>query len=208
MGNGFETYEYYKKFVQELMVQGFRQFQLSNLGAMGLFKGADVKWYADYPLYCLNPLSASKLRQSGFCRYTLSPEDDNENMQMLFSANADLIIYQDTPLFTSETCVWANMKRTCPGMKQCSFKQVTVENEFGDKFMAMNDRCKTVVISDKPFSLIHYIPKLLDAGQRDFRIDLCWRDYTPDMIKGIFSGIQNRTAIKYSTMGNYERGLK
>ncbi|TVL99250.1 MAG: hypothetical protein CV087_18665 [Candidatus Brocadia sp. WS118] len=208
MGNGFETYEYYKYFVQELMAQGFRQFQLSNLGAMGLFKGADVQWYADYPLYCLNSLSASKLRESEFCRYTLSPEDDKENMQTLFSANADLIIYQDTPLFTSETCVWANMKRRCPGMNQCSFKQVTVENEFGDKFMAMKDRCKTVVIGERPFSLIHCIQKLLDAGQRDFRIDLCWRDYTPDMIKGIFSGIQNRTAIKYSTMGNYERGLK
>ncbi|OOP56505.1 MAG: hypothetical protein AYP45_08865 [Candidatus Brocadia carolinensis] len=207
MGNGYETYEYYKNFVQKFMAQGFRQFQLSNLGAMDLFKGADVQWYADYPLYCLNPLSASKLRESGFCRYTLSPEDDNDNMLTLFSANADLILYQDTPLFTSETCLWANMKRRCPGTKQCSFKQVTVENEFGDKFMAMNDRCKTVVIGERPFSLIHNIPKLLDAGQRDFRIDLCWRDYTPEMIEDIFQSFQTKSKVRNSIMGNFERGL-
>ncbi len=92
-------------------------------------------------------------------------------------------------------------------MNQCSFRQLMVENEYGDRFMAMNDRCKTVVIGERPFSILHLIPKLLDAGQRDFRIDLCCRDYTPEMIEGIFSGIQNRTTMKYSTMGNYERGL-
>ncbi|BBO17768.1 collagenase-like protease, PrtC family [Candidatus Brocadia pituitae] len=208
MGNGFETYGFYKKVIEEFLRQGFRQFQISNLGAMDLFKGDDVQWYADYPLYCMNPLSAARLTESGFCRYTLSPEDDNENMQTLFSANTDLIIYQDTPLFTSETCVWANMKRRCPGMSQCSFRQVTVENEYGDRFIAINDRCKTVVLGEDPFSLTHRIPNLIAAGQRDFRIDLCWRDYTPEMIKNIFSGIQNRTEIKYSTIGNFERGLK
>lgn len=208
MGNGFETYGFYKKVVEEFLKQGFRQFQISNLGAMDLFKGEDVQWYADYPLYCMNPLSAARLTESGFCRYTLSPEDDNENMQTLFSAHTDLIIYQDTPLFTSETCVWANMKKRCPGMSQCSFRQVTVENEYGDRFIAINDRCKTVVFGENPFSLTHRIPHLIAAGQRDFRIDLCWRDYTPEMIKNIFSGIQNRTEIKYSTIGNFERGLK
>ncbi|MDQ1273058.1 MAG: family peptidase, partial [Planctomycetota bacterium] len=206
-GCGFETYAYFKKALQVLIAQNFRQFQISNLGAMGLFEGEDVLLYADYPLYCLNPLSAMKLREWGFTRYTVSPEDDKENLRTLFSEDADVIMYQDIPLFTSNTCVWANMKRRCPGMNQCSFKQLMVENEYGDRFMAMNDRCKTVVIGERPFSIIQHIPKLLDAGQGDFRVDLCYRDYTPEMIVGIFSGIQNRTTMKYSTMGNYERGL-
>ncbi|MCE7911980.1 MAG: hypothetical protein DCC43_09445 [Candidatus Brocadia sp.] len=206
-GNGLETFGDIKIIVQKLMALGFRQFQLSNLGALDIFETKDVLWYADYPLYCLNPLSAAQLRKLGFCRYTLSPEDDKENLQTLYSADADLIIYQDTPLFISETCVWANMKRRCPGISECGFRQVTVENEHGDRFVAINDRCKTVVIGERPFSIIHRIPKLLEAGQRDFRIDLCWRDYTPEMIEDIFSGIQNRTTMKYATMGNYERGL-
>lgn len=206
-GCGFETYAYLKKAVQALIAQHFRQFQISNLGAMGLFEGEDVLLYADYPLYCLNPLSAMQLREWRFTRYTLSPEDDKENLRTLFSADADVIVYQDSPLFTSETCVWANMKKRCPGINQCSFKQLMVENEYGDRFMAMNERCKTVVVGERPFSILHLIPKLLDAGQRDFRIDLCYRDYTPEMITDIFSGIQNRTTMKYATMGNYERGL-
>ena len=70
--NGCMTYGYFKKVVQGLISQDFRQFQISNLGALELFEDADVQLYADYPLYCLNPLSALKLRELGFCRHTLS----------------------------------------------------------------------------------------------------------------------------------------
>ncbi len=206
-GNVFGTYEYFKKAVQALLAQNFRQFQISNLGAMGLFEGKDVQLYADYPLYCLNPLSAMKLRELGFTRYTLSPEDDEDNLQTLFSSDADVIVYQDAPLFTSETCIWANMKRTCPGVNRCGFTKMIVENEYGDRFLAINEVCKTVVIGERPFSITHLIPKLLDTGQRDFRIDLCYREYTPEMIEDIFLSFQKKGKVKNSMIGNFERGL-
>ncbi|MDO8094857.1 MAG: hypothetical protein Q6360_15365, partial [Candidatus Brocadiales bacterium] len=105
------------------------------------------------------------------------------------------------------TCIWANMKSTCLGKKRCVFKQQIIENEYGDKFIVLNDDCRTVVINEKPFSIIQFIPKLLEAGQRDFRVDLCYRDYSPEAIQEIFSKIQNRCKIKNSMIGNFERGL-
>ncbi len=206
-GNGCMTYGYFKKVVQELISQDFRQFQISNLGALELFEDADVRLYADYPLYCLNPLSAMKLRELGFCRHTLSPEDDKANLEKLFSPNSDVIVYQDTPLFTSETCVWANMKRSCQGKGRCGFKQVILGNEYGDRFVAIDENCKTVVINEMPFSITHLIPKLIESGQTDFRIDLCYRDYSPEMINDIFSAIHKKCKIKNSLVGNFERGL-
>ncbi|MBC8553531.1 MAG: U32 family peptidase, partial [Candidatus Brocadiales bacterium] len=80
IGNGLETYNYFEESVHALIKMGFRQFQISNLGAMGLFGDADVILYADYPLYSLNPLSVIKLRKLGFQRQTLSPEDGMENL--------------------------------------------------------------------------------------------------------------------------------
>jgi len=206
-GNGYMTYGYFKKVVHELISQGFRQFQISNLGALELFDDESVHLHADYPLYCLNPLSAMKLRELGFCRHTLSPEDGKENLQTLFALYTDVIVYQDTPLFTSETCIWANMKRSCPGKGRCGFNQVMLENEYGDRFLAIDENCKTVVIGQKPFSIIHLIPNLIESGQRDFRIDLCYKDYTPEMIEEIFTSIQNKRKIKNSMVGNFERGL-
>ena len=118
-----------------------------------------------------------------------------------------MLIYQDTPLFTSETCVWANMKNTCPGRNRCGFKQMILENEYGDRFVAIDEACKTIVINERPFSIIHFIPLLIVTGQNDFRIDLCYKDYTPEMINDIFLKIQDKSKVNNSVIGNFERGL-
>ncbi|MCP4266676.1 MAG: U32 family peptidase [Candidatus Brocadiaceae bacterium] len=205
--NGIERYNYLSKMVHSLIALGFRKFQISNLWAISLFDGEDVQLHADYTLYALNSLSIIKLRELGFIRYTLSPEDDKGNQQTLFSDDTDLIVYQDTPLFTSEACVWANMKGECPGISQCGFKQVALTNEHGDHFMAINDECRTVVMGEKPFSLLHIVPLLIEDGHRDYRIDLCYKDYSIKVVSNIISGINSGKEIRNSTIGNFERGL-
>ncbi len=206
-GNGIERYDYLKEIVLRLITRGFRQFQISNLCAMSLFDGEGVQLYADFTLYSLNPLSIIKLKELEFNRCTLSPEDDRENLQKLFLDDTDLIVYQDTPLFISEACVWANMKGECPGISQCSFKTMTLENECGDSFMAINDECRTVVIDERPFSIIHFVPSLVEAGHSDFRIDYCYKDYSIEKICDILSGVQSGKKVKNSTIGNFTRGL-
>ena len=207
IGNGLETYNYFEKSVRRLIKKGFTQFQIANLGAMGLFCDVDVILYADYPLYSLNQLSVIKLRKLGFKRQTLSPEDGMENQKTQLSDNTDLILYQDTPLFTSEACVWANMKSACLGIDRCGFEKMVLENEYGDRFTAINEECRTVIINERPFSIIHLIQTFLEAGHRDYRIDFCYKDYTAEMIRDILFGIQSAKRVKNSTIGNFERGL-
>ena len=207
MGNGPERYDHFKKVVNILMTRGFRHFQISNLGALSLFNREDMFLYADYPLYSLNPLSVIKLQELGLLRQTLSPEDDKHNLQTVLSDNTDLVIYQDTPLFTSETCVWANMKSACPGIDRCGFEKMALENEYGDRFTAINEACRTVVVNEKPFSIIHLIQTFLEAGHRDYRIDLCYRDYTLETISDLLCRIQSGKKMKNVTIGNFERGL-
>jgi putative protease len=130
-----------------------------------------------------------------------------ENLKTLLSDSTDLILYQDTPLFTSEACVWANMKNACPGLDRCGFESMVLKNEYGDRFTAINEACRTVIINERPFSIIHLIKAFLEAGHRDYRIDLCYKDYTPDMVRDILSGIQGNKKMKNSTTGNFEREL-
>ncbi len=146
IGNGLETYNGIERSVHALLNKGLKQFQIANLGAIGLFGDADVVLYADYPIYSLNPLSASKIRKLEFERQTLSPEDGMENLKTLLSDNTDLILYQDTPLFTSEACVWANMKSACPGIDRCGFEKIALKNEYGRQFIAISVSCRTVII--------------------------------------------------------------
>lgn len=207
MGNGIERYDYFKEIVNVLTMRGFRNFQIANPGAIGLFDDTDVILYADYQLYSLNPLSVIKLRELGFQCQTLSPEDGMENQKSLLFDNTELIVYQDTPLFISDACVWANMKCVCPGIDRCSFEKMGFENEYGDRFTAINEACRTVVINETPFSIVHLIQPFLVAGQRDYRIDLCYRDYTPEMISDLLSRFKSGKKVKNSTIGNFERGL-
>jgi putative protease len=130
-----------------------------------------------------------------------------ENLKTLLSDNTDLILYQDIPLFTSEVCVWANMKSACPGLDRCDFEKMVLTNEYGDRFTAINEACRIVVINESPFSIIHLIQTFLDAGHKDYRIDLCYRDYSPENISRLLSGIQSGEKVKNSTIGNFERGL-
>ena len=96
---------------------------------------------------------------------------------------------------------------SCLGWNQCGFKQAFVKNEHDDRFVVINEACKTLVIGEKPYSIIHRIPELMRLGQANFRIDLCHKDYSPEMISPLFLKIQNATKVENSTMGNFERGL-
>ena len=206
-GCGLETYVVFKKIVRALIGDGFRQFQAANPGAVELFENSGAQLYADYPLYCLNPLSANALLNRGFCRYTLSPEDGKANMLSLLGRHAEVIVYQDTPLFLSDACVWAQIKGDCPGWSRCGFKQSIIKNEHGDRFIVINEACKTLVLGEKPYSIIHRIPELMRFGQTNFRMDLCHKAYSPEVINRLLLHIQNATKVENATMGNYERGL-
>ncbi|MDR4509078.1 MAG: U32 family peptidase [Candidatus Brocadiaceae bacterium] len=206
--SGQNTYKKTEKQVQTLLSLGFRKYQLSNPGAIKMFQGMGVQLYADYPLYCLNPLSALKLKKYGFCKYTLSPEDERDNMKTLLSKDAEIIVFQHTPLFISHACLWANMKEECPGRDRCDAKQMILRNEREDTFIAVNDECDTIVFNEKPFSIIHCIPEFLIEERIHFRIDLCYYTYSSHQIKELLSCLQNKDKISNSIPGNYSRGMQ
>ena len=99
------------------------------------------------------------------------------------------------------------MKNECPGISRCDFKQVALSNEHGDRFMAINDECRTVVMGEPPFSITHLVPSLIESGHWDYRIDLCYKDYSIEQINDLISGIHSGKKINNSTIGNFERGL-
>jgi putative protease len=99
------------------------------------------------------------------------------------------------------------MKSACPGIDRCGFEKIVLTNEHGDRFTAINEACRTVVVNERPFSIIHLMQTFLETGHRDYRVDLCYRDYTPETISDILSGIQTGKKVNNSTIGNFERGL-
>ena len=102
----------------------------------------------------------------GATRFTLSPEDGLDNMEQLlaeFGEKATVIVYQDTPLFISESCVRAS-SAPCPGKSKCSLEKLDLVSSHGDDVIAVNRDCRTILISKEPFCLAGRLGDLDDAG--------------------------------------------
>ncbi len=100
--------------------------------------GAKLDLAADWPLYVTNRWSAAALLSRGFDYFTLSPEDEAENMRTLarlYPGRAVATVYAFMPLFISAACVHG-LLQFCPGESQrnlpgnCS-ENVEVETKAG-----------------------------------------------------------------------------
>lgn len=92
--------------VQQLIGDGFKRWECADLAGWHLLKEAGVTPFsADWSLYASNRLAVSELRSLGLSSFVLSPECDLANMCALAESAlpAELLVYQQVPLFISET---------------------------------------------------------------------------------------------------------
>ena len=129
----------------------------------------------------------------GFGGFTLSPEDDADNLAALvreFPDQATVIVYQDTPLFLA-----ANLT-VPPG-------PLTLGDQ---RFDAVHRHGTLIMIHDTPFSLVPVLLTLRNAGARHLRADFLYRDYTADWTLSIWRQLRMGEAVP-GRLGNARRGL-
>ena len=95
-----------RRSVQQLIGDGFKRWECADLAGWHLLKEAGVTPFsADWSLYASNRLAVSELHRLGLSSFVLSPECDLANMCALAESAlpAELLVYQQVPLFISET---------------------------------------------------------------------------------------------------------
>ncbi|MFA5043290.1 MAG: U32 family peptidase, partial [Kiritimatiellia bacterium] len=198
-----------QKTIRRLIDANWRKWQAANPGAWGLLRaagaerpGVKLDLSADWPMYVLNHVAAEQALALGATRLTLSPEDDGDNLRRLLAVVGDkavVIVYQDTPLMTSEACVLpavgpvrhslggggCDRRGTCrPGEPGSGAPALT--SSFGGQVRVIARHCRMVVIDEKPFCLAPHIPALTAAGARILRADFMYREYTGDQVRSIW----------------------
>ena len=171
--------------------------------------GIDVT--TDWPCYTMSRETARSWLEQGVSRVTLSIEDGLENMRPIlreFANVADVVVYQDTPLFTSETCVHANMLGHCPGKAKCDFKQMEMTAPDGKRYLAVDRWCRSIILSEQAYSLSQRVRELEKLGAHRFRLDFIYRPYAPEQIQAICEQVMNAEAIPGTHEGNWQRGLQ
>ena len=174
--------------IQRLRSAGWNKWEAANMSAwtyLGLepqagLPGPDLS--TDWPVYVVNRQAALQAFEMGAGRVMLSPEDGLGNIRPLlaeFGSKAGVIVYQDTPLFISESCAYANLANGCAGRNACRFEKMELGSSAGEALQVLNAQCRTVAINERPLCLSSCLGKLREAGAGVFRADFIHRRYEP-----------------------------
>jgi putative protease len=197
--------------IDQLRAAGWQKWEAANLSAWH-FLGEPLPddLAVDWSLYVVNRLAARQLFDLGVSRFTLSPEDGLASWRSLlpeFAAQAVLIVHQDTPLFLAESCAYANLIGGCPGKANCRFESMEMVSSHGEKVMALDYHCRTIVLNQGPFCLSPRLGELAKAGARYLRADFIYRPYDPKEVRDRWRLIRAGRAVPGGHAANCERGL-
>lgn len=174
---------------------GWRRWQVGNLGgwrmARDTSEGLDID--ADWAMYVSNRVAAGALADMGMSGFAVSLDDTLENITEVvrqFPDRATVPLYQDTPLFVSQSCAYAAVQGRCTGGKGCGEPVQTVSSK-GERLLLLHRDCRTIAISDVPFCLAGRIDHLRRAGARSFRLDFSYRTYAPEKVLDIVRSVRD-----------------
>ena len=230
---GWEADELTAK-IRELTGLGFHRWQAANLSAWEFLERTEdaktqrntlLRAFApsvqslavDWTIPVFNPVAAAYLLDLGAELVTLSPEDSRENLHdLLRTAGADrltVVVWQDTPLFISESCPAAALTRGCTGPGSaaggaCRANGTEWAASKGGRYYLCSRGCRSILVDRRPFCLAAYLPELEAAGARRFRMDFLYRPYTPDEAVTLWRQIRaGRPPAAGTHDGNYRRGF-
>ena len=123
--------------------------------------------------------------EMGVRRFALSPEDSIKNMSSLlqeFGDKATVIVYQDSPLFISETCGLANIAGGCRNRRDCAASEMPLVSGKKERVLLITRNCRTIVINERPYCIAGHMKELARAGATRFRADFIYRRYSPEKV--------------------------
>jgi putative protease len=203
--------------IDTLRAAGWKKWEVANLSAWSflgldpLAPDATVDLAADWSVYVLNRLAAQGLARMGVGRFALSPEDGLANMRTLldeFPSRATVIVYQDTPVFLAESCAYANLIGGCPGKANCRFESMEMESSHGERVLALDYHCRTIVLNQGPFCLSTRLDELRGAGTRHVRADFLYRPYEAEEVRDRWRLVRAGKSVPGGHAANFDRGIQ
>ncbi len=184
----------WRELLKQFSSMGIRLGVASQFGQNRLFP-ADWELTADYLIWATNRFSQHFIAESGYQRFTYSPEDDFVNMRATVHRAGIVLVFGHIPLFVS---------RIKPGIEPGSLL-IDPKNE---SFLTMSRGELYYLLGKKPLSLTHRHRQLSEAGLSHYLIDLCFISPHKKTIKNILQAWHSNSKIPETTIFNHKFGLK
>ncbi|MFO0583535.1 MAG: U32 family peptidase [Anaeromyxobacter sp.] len=199
--------------VDALRAAGFRRWELTGAASWALLglrpgEATDLDLTSDWSLYVVNRAAAGTLAELGVGRVTLSTEDDRRNLAALLGRLGDraaVVVYEDSPLFISESCPYANLAGGCPGPANCTFEEMELTSSHGGKATVVNERCRSFTLNDAPYNLSPRLAALREAGARHLRVHLVHRKYPPARAVEVWRALVRGEVVAPGHTGTFDR---
>ena len=155
-----------------------------NLAALSYYKEHFPglwSWWPDYSLNVANELTAAIPTESGVVRMVPSYDLNWEQMAAMFRRFPvgvfESVIHQHMPMFHMEHCVFSHALsdgtdwRTCG--RPCEKHTVALRDRVGLPHPLVADvGCRNTVYNGQAQSAAEYVPRMLEQGLRNFRVEL------------------------------------
>jgi len=162
-----------------------------------------IQLVGDYSLNVANELTASLFFEQGFVRQVPSYDLNWKQLQAMFrrfpAAWFEQVVHQHMPMFHMEHCVFAATLsdgkdyRDCG--RPCEHHRVELRDRRGELHPLLADvGCRNTLYNSLAQSATEYIPRMLEAGVRHFRVELLRED--PREIGGLLERYSRAIAGK------------
>jgi putative protease len=190
--------------IEGISKAGWNRWEASGLAAWSLLRDAGGAGMigtpgcltTDWPVYVTNRMAARQVLSMGASRFTLSPEDNFENIQQLlgaYGAHAIVVVYQDTPLFVSENCAMVSFGGRCQAKDLCRKSDVLATSGTGEHVHVVQKGCRTILINESPLDWSRRVAVLSKAGACHVRADFINRRYEPTEVRDIWRSLRSGT---------------
>jgi putative protease len=190
--------------VHNLVELGYRQFVLNNLGHFSLFRDIrpEVQLIAGPWLYIFNSWALSFLASQEPEGFVSPLENNRQNLERTLQAAHKYLRYMVfIPVFA-----WPPLFRIREDLGQL-YDFTLFSDNTGEKFSLVCDSEKTLVIPQKPFSIIDKIPFLQEAGFRRFIIDLSGPSLKKTDYKDLMHAVNNSSPLPRVSRFNWKNGF-
>lgn len=174
-----------------------------NLAGIGFFRerAPQIPLIADFSMNIANELTAGLLRDAGAIRGTASYDLSWPQMRAMidrFDASwFECVVHQHMPMFHMEHCVFAHTLSTGKDFRDCGRPcekhAVDLRDQTGQPHPLIPDAgCRNTLYNAAAQSAISYLPRMLEAGVRHFRVEL----------------LRERAGEVAAIVGEYRRALR
>ncbi|MDA0807561.1 MAG: DUF3656 domain-containing protein [Planctomycetota bacterium] len=179
---------------KSLQKHGADGILVRNFAGLRYFISAGIRVVADFSLNIANDLTAQFLIDQGAERVTASYDLNREQLLDLVEATPpewlEVVVHQHMPMFHMEHCVFCAVlspgtnKHNCG--RPCDDHIVQLRDRVGMEHPLTADvGCRNTLFNAVPQSAAEAIPQLIEAGVRDFRIELL--DSSGDEVSSIIN---------------------